>query len=539
MKLLLLVTALLLARGTAQGQALPGQILRDPDHPQWLMRAGGEHVFLCGPGDPEDFFYRGERLLDGTRNGDQDALIAKLAAEGGNTLYVEVVRSHGGDGNSSHNPFVDSDPALGLDEDILVQWEGWLDQAVAADITVMFFIYDDSAKIWENAAGVVPAEQAFLEAIMNRFESYPNLIFFVSEESEEARTDAIARDLAQIMADADDHDHLIGNHHHTGTQFKSWQPGSAFEVFAVHDNVLGDQIHIDSALIHNNATTKGSFNGQPGNAYMAIMSEALFTQNGTSEERRHYIWDSAMGGLQSVVFGMDIASTPLEEHEAAQRLIDFMQTGPFWELSPADERIAGVTRWALGSDEVPAIAYTREALGQLGLTDMSAGTVDLHWLDILSGDTAEVRRVEVSAGTNLFRRPAGFGAEVAVWVQRAWDDLGHALPGSSGMPRLTGDGTLVPGTTTTLAWSHTPGPTLGVLVIGASQLGAPFKQGVMVPAFDWPINVSINATGSGALTAPWPMGAPSGLPVFTQLWFPDVGAPVGYGATNAVSEVTP
>ena len=65
MKSLSLLTVLLLAAGHVVAQVLPGQIVRDPEHPQWLMRAGGEHVFLCGPGDPEDFFFRGERLPDG------------------------------------------------------------------------------------------------------------------------------------------------------------------------------------------------------------------------------------------------------------------------------------------------------------------------------------------------------------------------------------------------------------------------------------------------------------------------------------------
>jgi len=31
---------------------LPRQIVIDPDHPQWLRRHGGKHVFIYGPGDP-------------------------------------------------------------------------------------------------------------------------------------------------------------------------------------------------------------------------------------------------------------------------------------------------------------------------------------------------------------------------------------------------------------------------------------------------------------------------------------------------------
>ncbi len=41
-------------------------------------------LFLCGPGDPEDFLYRT----------DQQAFIDRLVANGGNTAYVQVVRSH-------------------------------------------------------------------------------------------------------------------------------------------------------------------------------------------------------------------------------------------------------------------------------------------------------------------------------------------------------------------------------------------------------------------------------------------------------------
>ena len=59
--------------------------------------------FFCGPGDPEDFLYRGALLPDGTRDGDQDAIIRKLLENGGNTLYIQAVRSHGGDGAPSQN----------------------------------------------------------------------------------------------------------------------------------------------------------------------------------------------------------------------------------------------------------------------------------------------------------------------------------------------------------------------------------------------------------------------------------------------------
>lgn len=530
-----LLSAVLLLGGTVPAQILPGQIIRDVEYPQWLLRSGGDHVFLAGPGDPEDFLYRGTRLLDGTRDGDQIALIDKLAAQGGNTLYAISVLSHGGDGDGYTNPFIEGDPALGLDDDILDQWETWFDHAESVGLVILLFVYDDSTKVWETEPALDSDEITFLNSLVDRFEHHPALIWFLSEESEEARSDLRARQLAAVMAAADDHDHLIGNHHHTGTAFKSWADGSEFEVFAMHNNVIGDQIHTDAAVTFATGVTKGT----GGNAYLSIVTEVLATFAGDTTLRRHYIWDSALGGVASVTYGMDIENTPDVELNQCQYLIDFMQAGPFWELYPHDARAAGITRWVLGSEEVPAIAYTREPVGDLGLTDMLAGTVDLHWVDCVTGVTVDELRVPVVAGTNFFTRPLGLGDEVALWVQRSWEDLGQALAGSLGEARLTADAELLGGTPITIALTNAPPSSPTTLVVGVSELSAPFKLGVMVPALDWFLNIPTDAQGGYSVVAIWPAGVPGGIPLFIQAWFADAGAPFGFAASNALSEVTP
>ncbi len=91
---------------------------------------------MCGPGDPEDFLYRGARNSDGTRFGDQMELINKLAGTGANSIYFQIIRSHGGQGNPDHNPFIDSDPNLGLDQEILDQWETWFTAMEEAGILI-------------------------------------------------------------------------------------------------------------------------------------------------------------------------------------------------------------------------------------------------------------------------------------------------------------------------------------------------------------------------------------------------------------------
>jgi len=60
------------AAGAGQATAprpLQGQIIADPADAAALVRHGGGSVYLCGPGDPEDFLYRGSRRPDGTREG--------------------------------------------------------------------------------------------------------------------------------------------------------------------------------------------------------------------------------------------------------------------------------------------------------------------------------------------------------------------------------------------------------------------------------------------------------------------------------------
>ncbi|HVJ69177.1 MAG TPA: hypothetical protein VM510_14415, partial [Caulifigura sp.] len=128
-----------------------GHLVIDPDDSRWLIRQGGRHFFVCGPGDPEDFLYLGRRNADGTRDGDQVARIGKLIEHGGNCIYMQIVRSHGGDAkdDATQNPFIDSDPSKPLDDDILNQWEEWLTIADKHGILTYLFFYDDGARIWD------------------------------------------------------------------------------------------------------------------------------------------------------------------------------------------------------------------------------------------------------------------------------------------------------------------------------------------------------------------------------------------------------
>lgn len=114
-----------------------------------------------------------------------------------------------------------------------------------------------------------------------------------------------------------------------------------------------------------------------------------------------------------------------------------------------------------------------------------------------------------------------------------WPNLGKGLAGST-EPKLSGEGLLIPGEPITLRWDdHIPNSSTN-LVIGLSQLNAPFKGGVLCPKPDIVIPFPILGDGSFELTSPWLSGIPAGLPITLQSWNSDPGGPVGFSATNAI-----
>ena len=235
-----LVLALLLGllfAGKSAAEPLPGQIVADESG--YLKRHQGRHVFICGPGDPEGFLYRGNLQADQTRDGDQVQLIRRLLEYGGNCLYLQAVRSHGGDGTADHNPFREHDPSQGIQPAVLEQWESWFQLLDEHGMLIYFFFYDDSSDPWRTGDDVSEQEAAFVRQIVQRFQHHRHLIWVVAEESEEALSPVRAQKLARLIRATDEHQHLIGNHHHSGTDFKAYQPETAFDHYAMQLNICG------------------------------------------------------------------------------------------------------------------------------------------------------------------------------------------------------------------------------------------------------------------------------------------------------------
>jgi len=114
-----------------------------------------------------------------------------------------------------------------------------------------------------------------------------------------------------------------------------------------------------------------------------------------------------------------------------------------------------------------------------------------------------------------------------------WQELGGALAGSNGSPRLLGQGRCAQGQAMTLYGSDAAPNALVVHVVGLSAVGLPLFGGTLVPSPDLLHVAFTDAVGrSGfALTIPTAVGL--GQSLWFQSWCLDAGAVQGFSASNA------
>jgi hypothetical protein len=121
-----------------------------------------------------------------------------------------------------------------------------------------------------------------------------------------------------------------------------------------------------------------------------------------------------------------------------------------------------------------------------------------------------------------------------------WKNLGGEVAGTHGAPELNGVGTLAGGTLVRLSLTGALENAPTTLVIGLSELSAPFKGGLMVPNPDVLVfGLTTNGSGNLLLSAMWPVGIPSGFTSYYQHWITDVAGPAGFAASNGLSGTTP
>ena len=116
------------------------------------------------------------------------------------------------------------------------------------------------------------------------------------------------------------------------------------------------------------------------------------------------------------------------------------------------------------------------------------------------------------------------------------------LPGSSTATTLVSDGASVVklgGTTATLDLTGAQPFVPYYFILGLSQLSAPFKGGLLVPAPNIVSALPPIFPGAVSLSFAWPAGLPSCTQIWFQYWIQDPTGPVGFTASNGLRATTP
>ncbi len=159
---------------------------------------------------------------------------------------------------------------------------------------------------------------------------------------------------------------------------------------------------------------------------------------------------------------------------------------------------------------------------------------------VIPGDWNEDGLIDVAyVDANLGNTPYLYALD-NVTSPGPWTFLGHGLEGSSGLPLLTGQGTLMGGTAGAIHLAHAlPGSPVG-LVVGANRIDFPLAGGLLVPSPDVIVQGQlVNPAGEASWTFTWPPGIAPGLVFYAQAWLYDSAGPIGYAASNGLRGVTP
>jgi hypothetical protein len=179
---------------------------------------------------------------------------------------------------------------------------------------------------------------------------------------------------------------------------------------------------------------------------------------------------------------------------------------------------------------------------------LKASNTDLSdffgWSVSVSGDTVVVGAVnEDSNATGVDGNQSDNSASAAgaayVFDPASWRDRGFALAGTHGLPVFTGTGLLEAGAIITLSLSNAKENALAGLVLGTSATFQPFKGGIMVPSPDLLVILATNAAGEISLQTTLAGSPPPGTTLFVQYWIQDPAGPLGFAASNALSQTAP
>lgn len=160
------------------------------------------------------------------------------------------------------------------------------------------------------------------------------------------------------------------------------------------------------------------------------------------------------------------------------------------------------------------------------VTDVRAGDLD--------GDGIEDLAVN-SGGSGV-----GDGVDIVLGLGAPpFRNLGGAVAGTHGFPRLAGTGTVTGGGSVSIDLTNALENTGGIWIVGLTAVNLPLLGGLLVPAPTVVLPLSTDAAGAASLPLVWPAGLPPGAQLVFQTWLTDPGAAQGLAASNGLAAVQP
>jgi hypothetical protein len=370
--------------------------------------------------------------------GRQSDMIKRLAGTGANTFHVLALRDsryniEPGNGAPDCNPFVDSDISGKLDEDILSQWELWLGEMEAAGLNVLFNFYNDFDDYEEKAGwkldaqgNLHPQEKYFVETLVNKFKHHKNLLWAIEESCNKlsrAKQQRLKK-VAELVARTD-------NFHHPIAQM--------FQIL-YYDEVTPDKVspedYVNDPYVrmmtwgHYSTKAKGLpaveqyykelvGHGEEAAGRYVLLNTEVDKHPTAGAINRLYCWTSAMANRYTAMSSHrpDKTNVPRETYLDDGRIRTFMEGTDFHRMTPRSDLKHGSTRYVLASDAGSYIAYSNNAVQEMGIRTVQAGTYLLRWFDTVDGDSVE-QVVAVTSGDQTWPRPPEIGVEAALYVKR-------------------------------------------------------------------------------------------------------------------------
>ena len=292
---------------------------------------------------------------------------------------------------------------------VLNKWEQWFTEMDKSGTVMFFFFYDDGSAPFGKGGTMPPGEREFVQTLVNRFKHHKHLIWVIAEEYQEVLSRGR---VSQIASEVRKHDsiHPIASHQLSGTTFD--HPGDP------NINQFAIQMKVGSAGENHNIVLE-AWNKAKGR-YNLNLAEPQNVEP-TSDNRdfnRKRNWAVAMGGAYIMPIEWMIDNTPLTHLQDCGRLVQFMERTDVHTMAPNDGLAFGGTEYVLANPGKSYIAYASSLSGDIGLRNMTAGTYDFLWYDVMDGTSVEQKGVSVGSGNQLWKKPSGIGNELAVFIKR-------------------------------------------------------------------------------------------------------------------------